>query len=135
MDIDLGKIPKIMSPNFLMKFSRKLKKNQKKKKNSQNPKIKIKNTNFAKVKFLKSVSNFMRNLAEILPKKSFQKILKSKKKILKIYHFFDRFFFTPAAVLFLLEQSSILLGRIHALGRLSNNKELVHFHSQSTTKY
>ena len=42
---------------------------------------------------------------------------------------------TPAAVLFPLEQSLILLGQIHALGHLLNNKELVHFHSQSTMKY
>ena len=48
---------------------------------------------------------------------------------------FERFSLTPAAVPFPLEQSLILLGRIHALGHLSNNKELVHFHSQSTTKY
>ena len=45
-----------------------LKKNQKKK-NSQNPKIKIKNKKFAKVKFLKSVSNFMMKFEQkILPK-------------------------------------------------------------------
>ena len=57
-------------------------------------------------------------------------------KIPKIYHFLIDFHsLTPAAVPFPLEQSLILLGRIHASGRLSNNKELVHFHSQSTTKY
>ena len=54
----------------------------------------------------------------------------------KIFHFLKDFHsLTPAAVLFPLEQSLILLGRIHALGHLSNNKEQVHFHSQSTTKY
>ena len=42
---------------------------------------------------------------------------------------------TPAGVPFPLEQSLILLGRIHASGHLSNNKEQVHCHSQSTTKY
>ena len=54
----------------------------------------------------------------------------------KIFHFLKDFHsLTPAGVPFPLEQSLILLGRIHALGHLSNNKELVHFHSQSTTKY
>ena len=54
----------------------------------------------------------------------------------KIFHFLKDFHsLTPAGVPFLLEQSLILLGRIHALGHLSNNKELVHFHSQPTTKY
>ena len=55
---------------------------------------------------------------------------KSKKSII----FFDRFF-TPAGVPFPLEQSLILLGRIHTLGHLSNNKELVHFHLQLTLRY
>ena len=54
----------------------------------------------------------------------------------KIFHFLIDFHsLTPAGVPFPLEQSLILLGRIHALGHLSNNKEQVHFHSQSTTKY
>ena len=87
--------------------------------------------------FLKSVSNFMLKFS----RKFFQKILKILPKIpkilpkiLKIYHFLIDFF-TLAGVPFLLEQSSILLGRIHASDRLSNNKELVHFHSKWTTKY
>ena len=42
---------------------------------------------------------------------------------------------TPAGVPFPLEQSLILLGQIHASGHLSNNKEQVHCHSQSMTKY
>ena len=54
----------------------------------------------------------------------------------KIFHFLKDFHsLTPAGVPFPLEQSLILLGRIHALGHLSNNKELVHFHSQPMTKY
>ena len=53
----------------------------------------------------------------------------------KIFHFLKDFHsLTPAGVPFPLEQSLILLGRIHALGHLSN-KEQVHFHSQPTTKY
>ena len=59
-----------------------------------------------------------------------QKILTKNLSFLKDFHSL-----TPAGVPFPLEQSLILLGRIHALGHLSNNKELVHFHSQSTTKY
>ena len=65
-----------------------------------------------------------------------QKTGNPKKSSQKIFHFLKDFHsLTPAAVLFPLEQSLILLGRIHALGHLSNNKEQVHFHSQSTTKY
>ena len=59
-----------------------------------------------------------------------KKILTKNLSFLKDFHSL-----TPAAVLFPLEQSLILLGQIHALGHLSNNKELVHFHSQSTMKY
>ena len=65
--------------------------------------------------------------------KSFQKIL--PKKFQKSIIFLIDFSLTPAGVPFPLEQSLILLGRIRASGRLSNNKELVHFHSQLTTKY
>ena len=54
----------------------------------------------------------------------------------KIFHYLKDFHsLTPAGVPFPLEQSLILLGRIHASGHLSNNKEQVHFHLQSTTKY
>ena len=70
------------------------------------------------------------------PEKSGKIQKKSFQKIPKIYHFLIDFHsLTPAGVLFPLEQSLILLGRIHASGHLSNNKELVHFHSQSTSKY
>ena len=70
------------------------------------------------------------------PKKS-KKIRKNpeKSKNPKKNHFLDFHSLTPAAVLFPLEQSLILLGRIHVSAHLLNNKELVHFHSQSTTKY
>ena len=80
-------------------------------------KYKIKKFNFFKSKLEQEIKN---------PEKS-----KNPKNL----SFFDRFSLTPAAVPFPLEQSSILLGRIHASARLSNNKELVHFHSQLTTKY
>ena len=71
-------------------------------------------------------------------KKKIRKNQKSenRKSSQKIFHFLKDFHsLTPAGVPFPLEQSLILLGRIHALGHLSNNKELVHFHSQPTTKY
>ena len=73
---------------------------------------------------------------EIKIRKNPEKSGKSKKLPQKIFHFFKDFHsLTPAGVPFPLEQSLILLRRIHALGHLSNNKELVHFHSQPTTKY
>ena len=77
---------------------------------------------------------FSRKSSKILPKK---KPSKNPPKILpknpkNLSFLID--FFTLAATRLLLEQSSILLGQIHASGRLSNNKELVHFHSQLTLR-
>ena len=108
--------------------------------------MKIKNKNLRKYK-IKKFLFFKSKLGQEIkirknPEKSrkIQKIQKSQKffqiSSQKIYHFLIDFHsFTPAGVPLPWEQSLILLGRIHALGRLSNNKELVHFHSQSTTKY
>ena len=105
--------------------------------------MKIKNKNLRKYK-IKKFFFFKSKLEQEIknrkkPEKS-GKIRKNpkipKKSSQKIYHFLIDFHsLTPAAVPFPLEQSLILLGRIHASGHLSNNKELVHFHSQSTTKY
>ena len=110
-------------------------------KNKNLRKYKIKNFFFFKSKLEQEIKNRKK------PEKS-GKLRKNKKKIQKsfqissqkIYHFLIDFHslthsLTPAGVPFPLEQSLILLGRIHASGHLSNNKELVHFHSQSTTKY
>ena len=74
-----------------------------------------------------------KTLMKINRKKPFkigQKILTKNLSFLKDFHSL-----TPAGVPFPLEQSLILLGQIHASGHLSNNKELVHFHSQPTMKY
>ena len=86
--------------------------------------------------FMKLGQFFALNLAEKAKKFYFSNQNWDKKSSQKIFHFLKDFHsLTPAAVLFPLEQSLILLGRIHASGHLSNNKELVHFHSQSTMKY
>ena len=85
---------------------------------SENPKIILEN-----LKIQKNPKIILENL----------KIQKNP-KIQNIYHFLIDFF-TLAAVLFPLEQSLILLGRIHVLARLSNNTKLVHFHSLLTSKY
>ena len=104
--------------------------------------MKIKNKNLRKYKIKKFIFFKSKLEQEIKIRKNpeIQKIIQKIQKILpniltKIYHFLIDFHsLTPAGVPFPLEQSLILLGRIHASGRLSN-KELVHFHSQSTTKY
>ena len=108
--------------------------------------MKIKNKNLRKYKIKKFIFFKSKLGQEIKIRKNLEKTGKIQKiqKIIqkiqissqKIDHFLIDFHsLTPAEVLFPLEQSLILLGRIHALGHLSNNKELVHFHSQSTTKY
>ena len=92
-------------------------------------KIKIKNLSFSK-------KNWDKKLKSAKIRRKPEKTGQPKKSSQKIFHFLKDFHsLTPAAVPFPLEQSLILLERIHASGRLSNNKELVHFHSQSTTKY
>ena len=106
--------------------------------------MKIKNKNLRKHKIKKFIFFKSKLGQEIKIRKNPEKTRKNPKKKSKnpskypqkIYHFLIDFHsLTPAGVPFPLEQSLILLGRIHALGHLSNNKELVHFHSQSTTKY
>ena len=104
--------------------------------------MKIKNKNLRKYKIKKFIFFKSKLGQEIkIRKKPDKSKKKSNKKSFqissqKIYHFLIDFHsLTPAGVPFPLEQSLILLGRIHASGHLSNNKELVHFHSQSTTKY
>ena len=109
-------------------------------------KIKIKNLSFSSDKKLKSAKirtkpdksgqirkSFLGTLGNFQNWNNFFDLEFSSQKI---FHFLKDFHsLTPAGVPFPLEQSLILLGRIHALGHLSNNKEQVHFHSQPTTKY
>ena len=87
-----------------------------------------------KINRKKPLKNQQSKLAIKKSKKTGQNRTKSLTKNLSFF-LKDFHSLTPAAVLFPLEQSLILLGQIHALGHLSNNKELVHFHSQSTMKY
>ena len=95
--------------------------------------MKIKNKNLRKYKIKKFIFFKSKLEQEIKIRKNPKKSQISSQKI---YHFLIDFHsLTPAAVSFPLEQSLILLGRIRASDHLSNNKELVHFHSQSTTKY
>ena len=95
--------------------------------------MKIRNKNLKKKKKKKFIFFFGQ---EIKNRKNPDKTGKIRKSSQKIFHFLKDFHsLTPAGVPFPLEQSLILLGQIHASGHLSNNKELVHFHSQSTTKY
>ena len=103
--------------------------------------MKIKNKNFKKYK-IKNVTFSNQNwnkknkkLEKSENPKNNSENPKIQKNPKNLSFFFIDFSLTPAGVSFPLEQSSILLGRIHASGHLSNNKELVHFHSQSTTKY
>ena len=109
-------------------------------------KIKIKNLSFSSDKKLKSAKirtkpdksgqirkSFLGTLGNFQNWNNFFDLEFSSQKI---FHFLKDFHsLTPAGVPFPLEQSLILLGQIHASGHLSNNKELVHFHSQPTTKY
>ena len=93
--------------------------------------MKIKNKNFKKYKNKKFIFFRPKLGQEIKIRKNPEKSKKILPNILtKNLSFFDRFSLTHSG-----GSSVPLLGRIHASGHLSNNKELVHFHSQSTTKY